>query len=300
MSNRTAKGHFFAFLCVLVWGTTFISPKLLLKELTPIEILFIRFALGFAALSVISPRIPKLKDSVSKWLFICAGISGITLYFLLENIALTYTLASNVGTIVSVVPFFTAIISCLVLKNEKLNVNFFIGFVAAITGIAILSYNGVSEFKLNPIGDLLALAAAAAWAVYTVALNAISSRGYGSIETTRFVFMIGLIFMIPALFIMDFSPDIKIILNLDILPKLLYLGFGASALCFVLWSRAVNLIGPLKASMYIYASPVITVITSAAILGEKITPLSAAGVALALIGLIIGEKGRKHEQCKNT
>lgn len=48
-----------------------------------------------------------------------AWACGVTLYFLLENIALTYTYASNVGVIISIAPFFTAIFSFLLKKEEK-------------------------------------------------------------------------------------------------------------------------------------------------------------------------------------
>lgn len=53
-----------------------------------------------------------------------AGLCGVTLYFLLENIALTYTYASNVGVIISIAPFFTAIFSFL-LKRKKSRENGF-------------------------------------------------------------------------------------------------------------------------------------------------------------------------------
>lgn len=54
-----------------------------------------------------------------------AGLCGVCLYYMLENIALTYTMASNVGVIISVAPFFTAILAHLFLKQEeKLRANF--------------------------------------------------------------------------------------------------------------------------------------------------------------------------------
>ena len=87
---------------------------------------------------------------------------------LLENIALTYTMASNVGAIISVAPFFTAILSRLFLKSEgKLRANFFIGFVVAMAGVALISFNG-SRMELNPMGDLLAVLAAFVWACYSI------------------------------------------------------------------------------------------------------------------------------------
>lgn len=61
-------------------------------------------------------------------LFAGAGLTGVTLYFLLENIALTYTFASNVGIIVAVVPFFTALLAHFLLKGEGFSRRFFLGF----------------------------------------------------------------------------------------------------------------------------------------------------------------------------
>lgn len=72
--------------------------------------------------------------------------------------------------------------------------------------------------------------------------------------------------------------------------NMIYLGLGASALCFVTWNFAVKMLGAVKTSVYIYMVPVITVITSALILGERITWLSGGGTLLTLAGLFISEK----------
>lgn len=110
MKTDTARGHLAAFVTILIWGTTFISTKVLLRVFTPIEILLIRFLIGYAALWCVRPRKLKVTDNKQEWTFAAAGLCGITLYYLLENIALTYTLASNVGVIISIAPFFTAIL----------------------------------------------------------------------------------------------------------------------------------------------------------------------------------------------
>ena len=102
-------GHLIALLTVLIWGTTFISTKILLKDFSPVEILLIRFVLGFLVLTAIYPRWLPFKEKRQEILFMLAGLCGICLYYLLENIALVYTQASNVGVIISAAPFFTAI-----------------------------------------------------------------------------------------------------------------------------------------------------------------------------------------------
>ena len=81
------------------------------------------------------------------------------MYFMLENTALTMTYASNVGIIVACAPFFVAVIVGIFFKNEKPGVNFFVGFVIAIIGIAMISMNGAKSLHLNPKGDMLVFTA---------------------------------------------------------------------------------------------------------------------------------------------
>ena len=73
------------------------------------------------------------------------------------------------------------------------------------------------------------------------------------------------------------------------LLNLIYLGVGASALCFVTWNFAVKELGAVKTSVYIYLVPVITVVTSCIILSEKLTVLSVIGTILTMAGLLLSE-----------
>ncbi len=208
------------------------------------------------------------------------------LYYLLENIALTYTSASNVGVIISVAPFFTAILNRFCFKEkEKMQMNFFIGFILAIAGIVLISFNG-ADLKLNPVGDLLALAAAIVWAVLT---RKISGFGYNTVLSTRRVFFYGIIFMLPAMLLFDFSPDLIRLAEPENLLNIIFLSLGASAMCFITWNFAVKVLGAVKTSVYIYMVPVITVAASAVFLNEKMTVLKTAGVLLTLAGLLLSE-----------
>jgi len=298
-TNKEISGHLAAAITILIWGTTFISTKILLGSFTPIEILFYRFSIGFITLAIIFPRRLKGTNIKQELMFAGAGLCGVTLYFLLENIALTYTLASNVGVIISIAPFFTAILSHWFLENERPKTNFFIGFVVAIMGIFLINFNGSMILKLNPVGDLLAVLAAVVWAVYSILTRKISGFGHNTIQTTRRIFLYGLIFIIPALFIFPFEWGIERFSHSTNLFNILFLGFGASALCFVTWNTAVGILGAVKTSIYIYMVPAITVITSILVLHEKITWVAACGTVLTVAGLFISErtlKGTKKEQ----
>lgn len=289
MENRKTAGHLAAVFTIIIWGTTFISTKVLLTDFLPVEILFFRFVMGFAVLFLVCPHRMKGVDRRQEVTFVLAGLCGVCLYYLLENIALTYTMASNVGVIISVAPFFTAILSHLFMKSEgKLRINFFIGFVVAMAGVFLISFNG-SELELNPMGDILAVLAAFVWACYSLLTKKISSFGYPVILTTRRTFFYGILFMVPALFFFNFRFGLERFMDMTNLLNLLYLGLGASALCFVTWNIAVKVLGAVGTSVYIYMVPVITVVTSVLVLKEPVTWVLAVGTVLAVAGLFLSE-----------
>jgi drug/metabolite transporter (DMT)-like permease len=290
MTDVRAKGHLAALITIMIWGTTFISTKILLEDFAPVEILFFRFVIGLLALLVACPHRLRGTSRKQELTFMAAGLAGVTLYYLLENIALTYTTASNVGVIISAAPFFTAMLVSRLPGGEKPVRNFFFGFCTAIIGIFLISFNGSAVLKLNPLGDILALASAVVWAVYSVLSRKIGEFGYNTIQTTRRVFLYGLLFMTPTLPLFQFHWDISRFAQPINLFNILFLGLGASALCFVTWNIAVRLLGAVKTSVYIYLVPVITVVTSVIVLRESVTWMSALGMALTLAGLFLSEK----------
>ena len=283
VDNGIIRGHAEALFTIIVWGTTFISTKVLLRVLSPVEILLIRFVLGYAVLWIVSPHMLPVRSWKEEGTFALAGLSGIALYYLLENIALTYTTASNVGVIIAVAPFFVALLS-----RSGLTLRFMLGFAAAIIGIVLLSLSGLSV-GTGLRGDILAFLAAIVWAVYSILTRKIAGYGYSIILTTRRIFLYGLVFMIPAVAAMGFSVSLEDVSSLPVALNLVYLGLCASALCFVTWNSAVSRIGPVSTSIYLYLVPVVTIIASAAVLGERMTGLASLGVLLTLSGLVLSQ-----------
>ena len=288
-NNKPLVGHITALITILIWGLTFISTKILLVDFSPIEILFFRFILGYIAVLAVYPHRLKLTDRKQEWLFAASGLCGVTLYYLLQNFALTFSLASNIGVAVSVAPFFTAILAHFFADKEELKPSFFIGFIAAMSGIILMSFSGGEGFEFHPLGDILAMLAAAVWAVYSLIVKRISTFGYNQIATTRRTFFYGLLFMLPVLFMTDFHFGLSRFAKSGNLLNILFLGLAASALCFVSWNFAVKILGAVKTSVYIYIVPVVTIISSVLVLHEKITLLSALGMLLALVGLFISQ-----------
>lgn len=254
------------------------------------EILFCRFVIGYLALFAICPRLLPYGGLRQEAYFVTAGLTGICLYYLLENIALTYMLASNVGVLLCTAPFFTALAGFAASRGkERPHRRFIFGFVLAMAGIYLIS-TAESGMQFNLTGDILALSAAAVWALYAVLTRKITTFGYNTILITRHIFFYGLLFMLPALYIFGFTPDLTRFYNPAYLFNILFLGLGASAMCFVTWNYAVKVLGAVKTSAYIYAVPVLTVASAVIVLNELVTAKMLAGGVLIILGLLLSQK----------
>jgi drug/metabolite transporter (DMT)-like permease len=291
-------GHLAALFTVLVWGVTMVSSKILLEILEPRQLLFARMVLGYVLLWILSPHKLHLKEKKDELLFLGAGGFGVFLYYFLENTALTYSYASNVGVIVSMAPIFTVLVCTIAFKEEKLKGQYFIGSAIALLGIALISFNGAKNLKLNPLGDVLALLAASSWGFYSLFTKKITEKEYPVIPATRRMFFYGMLMMLVALLVKPKAWPMQELFQWRFLKHLLFLGVVASGVCFITWNYSVFAIGPIISSFYIYLCPVITVVCSAVFLTEKITPLAMIGTLLTLVGLFCSEY--KPKKIENT
>lgn len=300
--KKQALPYILAAFCILVWGVSFICTKYLLRTFSSLEILILRFVTGYIAFCIISPKPLKTSGIKEELLFMGAGLSGLTIYQFVENIAIYFTAANNVSIIVSTCPMFTAIIAAIFLHEKTITKNFVLGFVIAMTGIVLVTLNGSSEFSLSPKGDLLALGSAICWGFYSLFVSKINSLGHGNFASTRRIFFWALIFMIPLAVYglvfggkstsINFCPaentarwsDWKNILNLVIL------GVFASSLAFVAWNKTCKALGTVKTTAAIYMVCVVTIIFSFIFLGEKISLAGLFGTFLTILGLFISEK----------
>lgn len=296
------KAHLLALFTILVWSTTFVATKVLLAAgLTPLWILVIRFALGFLALGCLRPHRLRLAERRHERLFAAAGLAGVACYFLLENVALTFTSATAVGAICATAPLFCALIALGRGQRPASPLAFAGGFILAMGGILLVgsaSGNGALDGSAadNLIGCGLALIAAVVWAVYSTLVSRIAEAGYETLAATKRIFAWGLLFMAPVLPFAGAFPA-EALANPLAIPNLLFLGLLASAACFATWNFAVKHLGAVVTSTYIYLVPALTGAASALVLGEPVTIPIVGGVALTIAGLMLSNrKGSRQRQ----
>lgn len=296
MKTKTFTGHLAALFTIIVWGTTVISSTKLLGSFSPAEVIICRFFLAFVLLNIIYPPRLKFEGIKREMMYAISGLLGVTMYFFLEIVALQYTKAANVSVIFATSPFFCGIFSLFSKKADKPKLNFFIGFALAITGIILVTFEDGFTFDLNVKGALFAIGSALSWGLYSLLTKTIGTYGHNVIQTTRRIFMYGLIFMIPTVFIFDVDvKNFALLADTDLLFNLLYLGLCASGICFLTWSHATNSIGPVKATTYIYGTPLVTIIFSYFFLKtQELTVQLFIGAALIIAGLVISVTKSSH------
>lgn len=289
-SKGSAIFHIQAILVSVIWGTTFVSSKVLITHgLTPAQIMLIRFFIAYVCIWFISPR--KLwSNSIKDELYMLGlGLTGGSLYFLAENTALEFTQASNVSIIISVTPLLTAIAASIVYKSEKINKMLYWGATISLLGIIFVVLNGHFILKLSPLGDILTLIASLMWVIYGIILKKLQQGGYSSAFITRKVFIYGILTILPSIY---FGPEMKlsILCDFTVISNFIFLGIIASFLCFLSWNYVVNKIGVITATNYLYLNPLATLITSAIVLQERITIIAILGGVMILSGVYLSQK----------
>ena len=291
-NSPTYRYHIAALFSVIVWGATFVSTKVLIAHgLTPAEIFLIRFAMAYLCiLPLARGRLwsDTLRDEA---MLLAAGICGGSFYFLTENMALEFAPASNVSLIVCTAPLWTALAMSLVDRRERMSRRAAIGSLLAFAGMVLVVLNGRFVLRLSPRGDLLAFAAAWLWVFYSMAVKRLAGR-YPALFITRKVFFYGLLTILPLFAFRPFAVTIETLSRPVVWGNLLFLGLVASMLCYLLWNAAMRRLGAVRTTNYIYLNPLVTMLTAALFINERITPVALLGAALILYGMWRAERSQ--------
>jgi len=285
---RNTRGYAALFITILIWGTTFIVTKLVLREIGPLQLTGLRFLIAFLLLAPLAARQGfKLKD-IFQPKYILFGLTGTTLYYALQNVGMTYTSVSSTVLILSIVPALTSVLAVVFLK-ERIGKWQIAGIILVTIGVALVSMdNSGSETNANPLlGNLLIFISALSWAVYTI-------QGRKMADDHPALVMTAASTGAGALLLLPFIGWEALTLGLPQLSPLswlgiLYLGLAASGLTMYLWNYALHYLPASVASAYINLVPVIG-LASAFVLGEKPPLIQLIGGGLAIAGVWINSR----------
>ena len=279
-----------AFIIVVLWGCTFVQTKILINAgLRPDEIFLFRFTLAYILILPFAGKRLMLDNLTDELLAALLGLTGGSLYFVTENYALAYGYCSNVALIVCLTPIVTSFIVGCFYPGERLRKAGILGSVIAFIGMALVVFNGNFILKLSPLGDILALGACICWAVYSLVIKRLQGK-YSNMLITRKIFGYGLLTILPLLLVRGVNVDILLNGGAVVWGNVLFLGCVASMLCFLGWNYCLERIGTVRATNLLYLNPVVSITTSAIVLGERVTWLAIIGAVLILAGLVCLER----------
>lgn len=274
-----------AFVIVVIWGCTFVQTKILINSgLRPDEIFLFRFTLAYILILPLADKRLFLDNWTDEALAAALGLTGGSLYFVTENYALAYGYCSNVALIVCLTPMITALIVGRFYKSERMSRSAVVGSAIAFVGMALVVFNGNFILQLSPLGDVLALAACLCWALYTLIIKRLQDK-YSNMLITRKIFGYGLLTILPMLLVRGVDIELLVDGGAVVWGNILFLGCVASMLCFLGWNFCLERLGTVRATNLLYLNPVISITTSAIVLGERVTWIAILGAILILAGL---------------
>lgn len=291
--STSAIYHIVAILTSAVWGTTFVSSKLLLEEgMTPAEIMFLRFAMAYVCIIPFERGKLFCDNWRDEALMLLLGVSGGSMYFLLENSALLYTQASNVAIIIASTPLLTTLAVHIFSRAEKVSKRLYGYSLLSLSGVALVVFNGEFILKLNPLGDVLTLGAAVMWVIYSIVIGKVEKR-YDSLMITRKVFFYGVVTLLPYFLIEPYGVTLEMLSRPIVIGNLLFLGLLASLICYWTWNIVIIKLGAVRSTNYLYINPIVAMVTSYFVLDEHITLLAMVGTVLILAGMYLAQRSGK-------
>lgn len=284
MNIKKVKGYLSLIIVTILWGSSFVSSKLVLEALQPMTLAFLRYFFSFLALLtffLIFEKDKRLKKSDFLDLVLSSGI-GIFIYFIGEYNALTYISASTASIIVSLLPIFMLLTNFIVYQ-EKVTLQKLIIIGLTLVGVGlVVQADLLVLFQESLIGYSLMLMGVLAWVVFSISTVRLRKNN-SNLKVITYQSGLALGLFLPFGL---FNVDSILILTTTNWINIIYLGVFASGLAFYLYVYSLNTLGTLPAAIFGNLVPVITIITGYIFLNERLSPLQIGGGLLIIIVLM--------------
>ena len=220
-------------------------------------------------------------------LFALAALFEPFLYFIFESYGLLNSAPVVSSAIIATIPLFTPIAAFFFLK-ERLTPWNIVGFIISFFGVIFMLVNRNLELTISVKGVIFLFSAVLVAVAYSISLRKLTLL-YKPLTITFVQNVIGMIYFLPMVFIMEkVTPSNIMGFSHYILP-LLSLGVFASSVAYTLWAFAFSKLGAAKANIYSNLIPVFTAIFSCIIIGENLTLQKILGILLVIGGLILSQ-----------
>lgn len=275
---------------VLIWGTAFVSIKVLGEVLTPLELTWFRyvpFLLIFAVWLALRRRDRFAQLSGSDWIrYAIAGALGVLGYHLPLNFA-TSSLAGGTpitggmaAILVATTPLWT--LFYLALGGQRPRRRVVMGAAIAFFGVALVVYGRPGTGTGGLWKALVGLLAPILWSGYNIVAKPLADR-HGSLFTAGLTNGLGTLMLLPAG--LSFGTEPLMAFEARHWFWLAYLSLAATVGGYILWNNGLKKLGPAQVTAYIFAIPVVATAAGTLLIAEPVTLWFLVGAGLVLYGL---------------
>ena len=292
--NDNLKAYFMLTLCAFFWSGNFIVGKFAtLYEVPPLTLNFLRWLIVWIILIPFTFRDILKNIKVIKKNFypiLLMSITSISIFNSVVYYSLNFTQVLNGALMISTIPVLIVFISFL-FKTEKINFSQVLGLILSITGVLTiitrLDFTKLIHLDLNK-GDLWLLVAMLSWAIYSTMLRT-HKTDLKYLSFISVIVSIGLIFLFPQ-FLLEINNHQIIRFNFPVFLITTYVVLFAGLGSYVLWNKAVVIVGPNKAGIFLHLMPVFSSFMAIFLLNEKLMNFHIIGAIIIIIGIYLSSK----------
>ena len=280
MNSKKVLGSILLSISACIWGGMFVVVKIIVGEIHPIQLVWLRYLVAILALlsfSLIKREKWHINLADLKVIFLI-GIIGNTISIVAQETGTWLSSAQTGAVITSSTPTFMVIFAWLILK-EKLTRVKVISVVMATLGVVMIV--GIHLTGNNILWGVLSLILAAlTWALMSVLVRKVKT--YSSLQTTIISTAIGIIALTP--FVLTDSKSLMAINFLDtkVILCLLYLGIISTAVAFVMWNTGLTMVPASVSGLFFLLQPIVGTFLGWLFLGENITIGFVVGTIMIL------------------
>lgn len=278
-------------LVVLIWGANFSIIKEALPQIPPLTFAALRFDIAAVVLLLLLwQREGRAAFPTGRvfWRLTWMGLLGSALYQIFFTLGLAYTTASNAALIIATSPAMIALLGAL-FGIETLTRRIGLGIALALAGVAlVVGANGVRLSWQTLHGDLLMVAAAGCWAVYTLGVRKLE-HGPSPLSITTFTMLVGAIGLtlvsLPELRQMQWET-----VGVAAWEGLAYASLLGLVVAYFLWNNSVRLVGGNRTAIYSCGIPLVAMLVAWPMLGEQPALLQGLGALLIVAGVLLARR----------
>jgi len=270
----------------LLWGTVAVIVRVLVRDVNPGLIAFIRILLGGTVMSAVLLLTSRRNVLAPNWSLVVLASVGMSMNYFLFTLGLKFTLASAAAMVVQSEVIFLVVLSVLLL-GEPFGPTKALGMGMALAGVLLITWNGESLSGLLAsrylLGNLIVFVAGFFWAVYAYAQKMLT-KGPDIIVSLSPIFLLSSIILLPLAW--GSLPTLLKIGGRAIL-SLLYLGIICTGVAYILLAEGMKRIPASTVGILTTVMPVTSVVLASMFLHEELTVYIILGAFLDLGGIVM-------------